>query len=354
MMTRDYPRQLDATFIHVGDGLCHRLDRPGWGPVGLQIDCGSQQGARLAAERWQRTTYPSALLHTGAICVTHYHTDHYNGLVWAARQSSFPRLPFLGEFYHPGTPTTETRHLLRALFAVHSYTVGSTGLPMDVDLWQTLTRLSGLGSVGRRALYQGDTVTPRGTVLNVVWPPRTLNDSTQKSVARALRAFHELLESPERGRLRDLYSQTELVETSEDEGSYEHDPDTIHERPLPEKRTSESELDSGLAVVNHKLRKAANRLSLALVVNHRLLCLGDLEGKQLGAAVEHTVSEFGGDFDVVVAPHHGTKWHPSMDKLRARVLVVPVGPELWKHVTPNLGRISSDVRFSHVHGDIRM
>ena len=358
------PARVASQLVHVGDGLCHRFERIdgwGWPRDALQVDCGSQQGMRRAAERWMASVGVPELYETAAVCVTHYHTDHYNGLVWASRKKTFPRLPLLSEFYHPGTPVPESRELLRATFALFRYTAGATGLPMDLDLWRTVARLSERSHVARHPLYQGDTVVAGGITLDVAWPPADVDDEVRDSIREALEAFYELMASPKRDSLRDLYEQTAAADLflSPPDGEvqdgvrvYDLEDGGPWEGEGLEDELDSFETDSDISKVNGRLRRAANLLSLAFVADGRILCLGDLEGSSLGHACDYVVEELGRDFVAVVAPHHGTKWHASMDRLRAETLAVPVGPKLWSHVATELGRIASRVRFSQIEGDL--
>ena len=320
------------------------------------MDCGSQQGGRHAATRWREAVRPGDWFERepSAICVTHYHTDHYNGLVWAARAPSFPRLRGFDTLLHPATPTPQTRDLLRATLAFRAYVAGFQGLPMELDLWRRIARLNDVGPVARRALVQGDSLDVAGVHLEIAWPPPTLGPEVTERVQDALATFHDLMESPSREPLRELYRRSEEVGLEPEEVIEPTEP-SVEDETSPEPELSAEDVldaDPELKKVNDRLRRAANHLSLAFVADGRVLCLGDLDGRPLAAAVEYVVAVLGMDFDVIVPPHHGTQWHPTMDKLRGGTVAVPVGGRLWEHVCPELGRLSGDVRFSRVVGDV--
>ena len=193
----------------VGDGLCltigsHRRSR-------VQVDCGSQQGARFSALQWIQGSAGVPLRHSiKALILSHYHTDHYNGLVWAANaQSHFPRLSRVSHIYSPGLPDPPISvPLLRANLAFAAFTLGTRSGVMEVDFRRVAQRLVGNRPLTHRRLYAGDRVYAGGGLfLSVHWPPRVLPVHAREPIQSAVRRFEKAIEESGRRALKDLYDQ---------------------------------------------------------------------------------------------------------------------------------------------------
>ncbi|WP_143536981.1 MBL fold metallo-hydrolase [Rubricoccus marinus] len=345
--------------LAVGDGLSMYASC-GW--AGLHVDCGSQSGGAFAASRWVNGCSAEERWRTDAFLITHYHTDHYNGWVYASDAGSVPPLPYLSTLYHPRLPTPGAVDLLRATFAL--FALGSGTGSMEIDLWHRVARLS-RRPVVRVPLEQGRRVQTSAGELHVIWPPHHIQGALSETIEGAVRKFHDALDR--HTRLRELYEATESVEAYADGDKApvrnrdridpwerEGRPRRQHEPLDPDHYESLDDMlpDEELREVNRALRDAANSLGLAFVLDRRVLCLGDLEGRALTGALSYLVGEGLIDFDVIVAPHHGTKWNREMFKLRGNRVEVSVGDRLWPKVKPELGRIARSVHFTHMQGDL--
>lgn len=343
----------------VGDGLCLTL---GWCPYGVaQVDCGSQQGGRIAAEKWKQSLilYPARYDLVQSIWLTHFHTDHYNGFAWAAYQRHFPRMPMLQHAYTPRLPDPPvTAPLAEALLAFAAYTLGrDTGI-MDVDFRRVAGRLASRATpIVHRSLSQGDVVSICPHVqAQIAWPPRSLPAEARAPIRSAVAEFERLLGAPSRHRLKMLYDEARAQRAASGDGDGEPVRDEASEKDFLRDvyDTPDMREDEDLRKVNDKLRSAANYLGLAFSLGPALLCLGDLEPSSVKGAVSHLASTFGWlNFRTVVAPHHGTVWCDDLYRVRARDTLVSVGETLWRHVRPELGRISRSVKFTRLHGDLR-
>ena len=340
--------------IDVGDGLSMTMSRRGGGLGTLQVDCGSQSGGLRAAEAWARDCPTQDRSRTGALLVTHYHTDHYNGWLHVADSGGLGSLPKLDRFYHPRLPTPESADVLLALFALRS--LGSGTGSMDLDLWRVAARLSGRNWVRRTSLVQGDTFpTPHGSA-HVLWPPAALDERTRRKAAAAVERFHEV--AGEHPRLAEIYEATREAtgHLVDGDGVWEFDsltrgewPDLGTEGPAGRLRSA---LNGELKEVNDVLRGAANSLGLAFFIDHRLLFLGDLEGGALSQTIRHLVQNGPLNFDTVVAPHHGTKWSNELYKVRARCVEMSVGSRLQRHVRQEWRRVALCVLSTRERGTL--
>lgn len=339
----------------VGDGLCLAAGDWRWGQV--QVDCGSQQGSRYAAERWLEASVGAPLQHAiKALVLSHYHVDHYNGFVWAANSHSrFPRLRNVTHIYSPGLPDPPVSvPLLRATLAFAAFTLGARSGIMEVDFRSLAQRLAGGRPIRHRRLFAGDLAhMPNGLPISVHWPPRALAPDTRDQIARAVREFERFIEAPDRRALKDLYGQArDLVqEDSQDE-------ETIGDREESEPQERQlRELfdwtnDGELLGINRTLRAAANHLCIAFSIGSHSLCLGDLDNAALRVVVNDLATRHRVNFRHIVAPHHGTSWDDQLLQLRCRNVCVSVGDRLWPHVVPSLGQLGRNVHFTRLQGDI--
>lgn len=344
------------TLVEVGDGLCLVTRQHHW--CCAQIDCGSQQGGKYAAERWLRQLRSDASLwRVSSLWLTHYHSDHYNGFVWAARQGvRSPHLRSLREIYSPGLPDPPvTTPLVVALFALAAYTLGEQTGIMDVDFRRVAARLSGSPRLRHFRLFQGDEIElADGSPFQVLWPPKTLSESARASIQEAVRHFHSLLEQDKRSRLRQLYYQAkELgVQGRVDAAAEDIEPREGSEWPEVELYETDARLDPELRAVNGRLRAAANYLGLAFCSGKNFLFLGDLDPTSMREVIDLLTHSRCTRFRSIVAAHHGTVWCDELLRLHARSVVVSVGNRLWRHIVSGLGLIAPRVRFTRLEGDI--
>ena len=74
---------LRGCVLDIGDGACVRIAEHS--DAALWIDCGSTSGGLYAAARWRnyfRYSRWYLCASATALCLTHFHDDHYNGLLY--------------------------------------------------------------------------------------------------------------------------------------------------------------------------------------------------------------------------------------------------------------------------------
>jgi len=105
--------------------------------------------------------------------------------------------------------------------------------------------------------------------------------------------------------------------------------------------------------VNRSLRNIFNKLSLAFRYDGNLLFLGDLEGEQLGIICRELISKNYLNYEIIIAPHHGTHKSKLLEKLSSVYYVSSVGKNLIKSVKYDIGkRISSISWVTIFNGDM--
>ncbi len=339
---------------NVGDGLAAMV--VGDHGERVQIDCGGgprsfrRRAALLSAELMRPDTF----------VLSHYHLDHYNGLVEAAalgsprfaiREVCFPRIPVL--------PGGLGKTYLRCALAMNEYLVlGNRSGSMAADLLHLLSRLN-RRPFSYRALAEGDEIKIDGEVFTVLWPPRAVaagSDEIVGSVRNAIEAFERAKEEDET--LRQI--ETEIVKRRlvypylEGRGTWERreweGPSSNRDpwRPIELAR----DLPPAVAEANEALRRAANRLSLAFASKGRFLFLGDLEPHEIQQVAEKLADREWDRFLVGITPHHGTHWQSSLEEIAFACLFTSVGPRLFDHLYPEYRRLTPWWFVTHVHGDL--
>jgi hypothetical protein len=77
---------------------------------------------------------------------------------------------------------------------------------------------------------------------------------------------------------------------------------------------------------NQALRQVADLFSLAFQSEPRVLFLGDLKPREIHKVVRLCSRRHSALYDILVSPHHGTRWHRSLRRLSvARAVVSSAG-----------------------------
>ena len=329
----------------VGDGLCMALHTISNEVV--QIDCGGQS-SRIAFQGLNNIL--SRLRHIDYFILSHFHVDHYNGLLYAS--TSRPKnLSFrVKAVYYPRIPEfREKRRFLHCLFAMNARVFGAETGVREYDFLKAIGRLNRT-YFRHRPLSKGDLIDINGSGFEVLWPPAVIDDKRTLSVVRrALRDFERALEEDEEtGRLYDFIEEEgswvylEGGEGGKIEGHRE-------KQAFPFRK--ERKLPSVVKRANKSLADAANHMSLVLCEDNRFLFWGDVEGFEIKQIVNELVLRNRKNFYILVAPHHGTHWHNSLANLRSMWSVASNGKKLFARMKP-FKFISQRTLATFVNGEI--
>jgi hypothetical protein len=200
--------------LSVGDGLCCGLEEVHG--YSSQLDWGRSGSPEAAVNAYKRfiynygISYPwvdpiSNYLASGfpnAFVLSHYHADHYNGLMNASQAKIFQRswrglscvlLPGIPEI--PDLSEDEKLSFYLALFALNALKIGSETGHMDYDFLRALGRLSHRRNFAYRRLFQDDQFNLGRLRYECLWPPRTITDTNfGVRVRRAVDLFQQALE----------------------------------------------------------------------------------------------------------------------------------------------------------------
>lgn len=336
---------------YVGDGLAAGICTING--TRIQIDCGSMQNAELAFYGGLVRIYPEVFF------LSHFHADHYNGLLYAINSKQHYRFRIRQVFFPRIPQFRDRRKFVLYMLAMNHYILGDTTGSMAADFLRVLSRIN-RNSFKYKALSAGELVTVGGAQYEVLWPPAEIDgDSTRKVISRAIDDFENALEEDEglrrivgvveEGKEIGQYTSTEL-ESGVIPGDMDKYDRLDNMPPLRERRN----IPESVREANRSLRKAANHLSLAFHEDNKLLFLGDLESYDIRRVVELLGSKGRNRFFVTITAHHGTHRDKSLHRIRTCYAVSSVGRRLFQHLSPDYGRISNIHLNTYLNGDIKV
>ena len=332
----------------VGDGLCMAICTI-FGKA-IQIDCGSQgaaEAAVLGLERIRRHFPLSPLNGPDAFCLSHFHADHYNGLLEASMNPNRTAKFSIKHVYYPRIPKFKERdEFLKDIFTMNLRLLGDETGVMEYDLLETIQRIN-LVQFCHRPLSKDEIVEVDGSFLHVLWPPGEIRGKSLARIRRALRDFRKALEEDR--------EMSELYERVAEERRFKEYLKEGRKEPLEyriERRERKKALPEVTRKANKSLRRAANNLSLALVQDNRFLFLGDTEGREIRQIIEDLSSRRRSRFQVLIAPHHGTHWHRRLREIDCIYSVSSAGRRGIRKVNPIYKSISRISLCTYVNGDV--
>lgn len=322
---------------NVGDGLCLSV---GIDSRNLQVDCGSSS---LAPEDvYQKMFHFTCDLQTdNIILLSHFHWDHYSGFLSDSALSGNSRFP-ISHLFYPSIPVIvdDSNHkkeeLTIAIMAISAFiALEITGIP-NLDIVQIVQYISST-RFESRPLSRGDLITLSSTEkMRILWPPKCIKiEEIGKAVNDALNSFQEALDdNPELKEIHDFFKAKHTNEI--DNRCFEIDKRDLKDRYL-KKRHDIQDLPETVKKADEKLRKVANRLSLAFQIvddsnSSEVLFMGDLESGEINKVLENLPQTNKHRF--LIAPHHGTHWSSELSKVRnngikiATVSVMSFGNDL--------------------------
>jgi hypothetical protein len=332
----------------VGDGLSAALITLS-GSV-IQIDVGGSN-SRIALDGLQRIV--SQLGSPDALVLSHFHIDHYSGLLQASktiaspfriRQVFFPRIP---EF-------ADRRNFFQCLFAMNERVFGSETGIIEYDFLKAVSRLNKGRAFEWRSLCKGDNLNIAGSVFETLWPPRTIDEKkTLGLIKRAISDFNRAMEEDEE--TRQLYKRLQGDNAFE---VYLEEEEGIEGEKEPQRGENQlithepKRLPEVVRRANQSLYRAANHLSLAMFEDNRFLFLGDTEGYEIARIVNDLEAKDRRFFLVLITPHHGTHWHKSLRQIVYFNSITSNGMKLCSRMREEIKMLSNTSLATFANGDI--
>lgn len=354
----------------VGDGLCtgmryrysHHFAQCDWGGSNQKVAFYSYARLFKYIVNCVCNTSPKEFL------LSHYHSDHYKGLVKASRlsQSKIQALNWEPEMiYLPGMPIIDKREeFYLTLFTMNMFILGDLTGSIELDLFKLIRKMRTKSPTFKyRFLYQGDTFDLAGEKHIVLWPPRRiLNDDLTESITKTIDDFNRLKEENEQ--LKKIYHQIKNSNVVDDlikQASQEHEKinelsDLIEKNDgvyIEENYELSQNKDTNISELNKKLINIANHLSLAFYKESDLLFMGDVSPQVIPKIIEILQSSNALIYDSIITPHHGTYWDDSLKNLRANYVLVSNGSKLSAGLHPDWYSVGTVIS-THLHGDIKL
>ena len=184
----------DIYVADVGDGLCMAIHTIS-GEV-LQIDCGGQK-IKTAFNGLRRILDH---LHSPDVFVlSHFHIDHYRGLLYASINTQRHPGFRIRRVYYPRIPEfKEKKEFLYELFTMNMRVFGSETGVMEYDLLKAISRMNNGMPFKYEPLSKGDLINLNGSIFKIIWPPPAVDhDRTLAQIRQALDDFRRALEEDE-------------------------------------------------------------------------------------------------------------------------------------------------------------
>jgi beta-lactamase superfamily II metal-dependent hydrolase len=332
----------------VGDGLCIAI-RTIFGDI-IQIDCGSQQGGKKAYLKLQNVVI-NLLSKPDIFILSHFHTDHYNGILYASSQKDLFNSFNLNNIYCPKiSEFPENKEFLKCLFAINLRSFGNESGLMEYDFIQAIRRLNN-NEFYFTPLRKGDKIIINGSTFDVLWPPLEITDDALAIVKKAITVFHNALEEDDD--LRKLY---DIVSKSESYHNYFGEKIKINpiKNQLEKKELKflNKDIPEIVKNANKHLRSAANYFSLALNEDNRFLFLGDIDNNEINKVIDTLINIERDTFYIMINPHHGTRWASRLMDIRCYHSISSIGPNLITSIKTQYKKRFNKVAATYINGDI--
>jgi glyoxylase-like metal-dependent hydrolase (beta-lactamase superfamily II) len=146
----------------VGDGLCMAIGTLAGSVVQIDVGGKDPQTALCGIQR-----IVSHLGSPNAFILSHFHIDHYNGLLQVSKSGILPYR--ITEVFFPRVPDFADRStFLECLFAMNARVFGSLTGSMEYDLLEAVSKLNGRQPFRWRSLFKGENLNVHGSIFEVL------------------------------------------------------------------------------------------------------------------------------------------------------------------------------------------
>ena len=233
--------------------------------------------------------------------------------------------------------------------------IGDVSGSMAADFLSILSRVNRT-SFEYQSLSAGDQIIVGSSHLEVLWPPKILNDvETLKVVNTAIEDFNNALKEDDalKSIIDRIGERGEMQPYLSDEVGRNRGIDQENIRNLPYLEEIDN-LSESIQKANNSLRAAANHLSLAFYEDSKFLFMGDLENYEIEKVVDALLYMRRKHFFITVTPHHGTHWQNKLSHIHTSYAIHSAGPRLFRHISPEYKNISDLCLVTYLNGDVQL
>jgi hypothetical protein len=325
----------------VGDG--NHLDILSRFRMGLKVDYGSLQEEKLEKSIYRSYPY---FFKKRLFLLSHFHSDYYNGLIKMARAGISVSGKIKAVFYPRLPEFPQNREFMRRLLYLNRLLLGDPTPATGFDLFRVIRHING-EPFKFKSLSQGEVFPLFNREVEVLWPPKEIVEKTlAKSVDSAVRDFDSALALDpllatglEKFEVRDILDGTSEYRIFGEDAS-------------PLRFSGDAVIPPEVLKAGERLRKIANRFSLAFRVDDTLLFLGELENNDVNKVLTRLKKEHFNHCSCIVTPHHGTSWGSKLTDIFTYVSVVSSGSKYIRNYDERYKLMSESVRATFTDGDV--
>ena len=278
------------------------------------IDYGSQQRNQYFAHNGLFIPWYD----TNSLLISHYHTDHYNGLFLLPDNSIN-----LTKVYYPNIPDFPQKKVLSKMILFLEYlTLGSdSGSPAN-DLLN-LIGIKNKNDLFYRSLKQGDIINFNHKKMNVIWPPQTItNKQVLKTLSKSIEKINDVISSNDE--LQILWDNFDRNSNTESE---------IYVKKVKEYSKKAINIDkSVLSSFAKSIHDITNRFSVCLFEKENFLFLGDLESNEIRECILYLKKNYKiNQIKYLITAHHGTHWNQILLDIHAKKVITSNGEKMVVH-----------------------
>lgn len=339
-----------STYVaDVGDGLCMAVESI-FGEI-IQIDCGSQEGNKVAFNGWEKII--NHFYTPDVFILSHFHIDHYNGLLYASINRHRYPLSGIRKVYYPRIPEFEEKEeFVCDLLAMNMKVFGAETGVMEYEFLEAISRINRM-PFKYESLSKGDTININGSNFEVLWPPPVIDRKKTLNVINQAIGDFEIAkkEDEETNRLYKRVKEESIFRDYFREQGKRNEFKEYYNGYI-NIEYKRRKLPKVVEKANNSLRKAANHLSLAFFEDNRFLFLGDIENFEIKQIIKNLKSKGRENFYIFITPHHGTHWNKCLNGIKCIYSVTSNGKKLCSKMKIDFKKISKRSLATYVNGDI--
>jgi hypothetical protein len=280
------------------------------------------------------------------LLVSHYHIDHFNGLIKFAERGEKLKsdidevyLPFIPQFDDSSDYNLLSKQIVFSFCLQSGYPLFKESPALYIEESVKKINKSGKKPVSK-IVKQGDQINIENAIFDVIWPPAKITKKDDlRSLKGQIKKIDTIIENSPY--LKNLWNKFERKREQSD---------CIDKIVSDESNKANTTEVKKLVEI---IKGVTNRFSICLFQPGLFLFLGDLEKKEIDAAINYLKEKHLMDsIYILVPPHHGTHWSSRINDIRVENLVVSNGKLRSRGFNENYKHISEKCFSTFLNGTI--